>query len=382
MSCFIYKSLTIQINIFSTEAELIEKRLRYECRGLWGTIPDSKYTSSIKINTIDSLKNGFHSSDLIYVLDKHCLNSQFNYFILNIGDDISNLNLGIKIREWSIEKAIKAKSHVDKIELPIITYYCEDPDISHLAESMVVQLEAHGDSWYNNYSLIPFGMLTNRYSYDNLSGGYFERVSQSTHLQYCGVAPRDSESRQEALEEYYSRFYNRDSSMAVARSLPYRLFQTSTCSGLDHIIPVGWNITNANAFTNAVSIDDMANDFNSRNNTDELILYEHARWARWMISRGWSSASPDETIQYMDAGNLKQQLYIGRLHPCICDFSELDHLSNIMYDHYLEKGDTRFVDTPFKKKDFTKFDKSNIEQTADIIKTIWFTRQNDMDREL
>lgn len=47
---------------------------------------------------------------------------------------------------------------------------------------MVVQLEEHGDRWYNNYSLIPFGMLINRYSYDNLSGGYFEKAAQSAHL--------------------------------------------------------------------------------------------------------------------------------------------------------------------------------------------------------
>ena len=45
-----------------------------------------------------------------------------------------------------------------------------------------------------------------------------------------------------------------------------------------------------------------------------------------MISRGWVSATPEEAEAYCRAGNPRQQLYIGRMHPCITPYSKLEAL--------------------------------------------------------
>lgn len=391
LSCFIYTKLTINLNIFSPEAEKIESRLRFDCKGMWGKLPDSEYTSKININFSNDFDD-FNSDKLIAVLQSNsCFkDSDFNYYIINTGNDISNINLGIKLRELTISHIIKSDSKINKIDLPIITFKCEDPDYAHLTESMVVQMEEHGDSWYNNYSLIPFGRLTDRYSYDNLSGGYFEKMALSTHLQYYGVDPilntdENKILRADAIESYFSRCYNRDSSMAVALSMPYRLFQTTTYSGpghVDHIIPTGWNITNPFAYINSSSINEMATSFEKMCNLSSLVLYEHARWTRWIISRGWTYTSPEETIEYMTEGNPKHQLYISKQHSCICSMDELKELSKKMYEHYLCTSDQRFMDDKSGgPKDFTAIDTRNLKQTANIISIKWDRDNSRIERE-
>lgn len=375
MSCFCYTGLEISINVFAPNAKKIEEILHYKCKGMFEEeLPDSKETSSINIRFFELQKE----NKLIDLLEK---NNQlklyadiFDYFIINTKDDISNLNLGIRIREWSVTNSIKYGKKINKIELPIIAYYCEDPNIAHLSRSMVVQNESHGDSWYNNYNLIPFGLLTDRYSYDNLMGGYFENIALSTHYQYYGISTNiltSSDSKElelfsEAEDAYYSRCYNRDSSLAVALSIPYRLFQTVTSSGHDHIFPTGWNISNNDAFTDSAAIEEMAMAFLQHNNTDELQVYEHARWCRWILSRGWTKATPEMVIRYMDAGNIKHQLYIGKMHGCICSYEDQKNLSHKMYERHEQTGNKNYVTKTGQEIDFLSVDKKSIQHTAEI----------------
>ena len=78
----------------------------------------------------------------------------------------------------------------------------------------------------------------------------------------------------------------------------------------------------------------------------------------------------------MKYGNLKHQLYIAKLHGCICGLNELENFSNVLYNEakyscmsddqkkrYENIGE-RGVTTPF---DFKSTDISNIDATADII---------------
>lgn len=387
LSCFIYSKLTVNINIFSPHAKDIESRLRFTCKGMWGKISDAEYTSKINITPFDQFQD-FNSDQFLAELNKKSSfdESNFTYFIINTGSDISNLNLGIKMRELTISDIIRAGKKIHKVDLPIIAFKCEDPDYAHLSESMVVQMEEHGDSWYNNYALIPFGQLTNRYSFDQLSGGYLEQIAQSAHLQYWGVDPnsRTEETemlRSDAIEGYFSRCYNRDSSMAVALSIPYRLFQASTNTGLDHILPTGWSITNPFAYSDDLSVKEMADSFKANNNLRDLVLYEHARWVRWAISRGWICASPEETIAYMNSGNPKHQLYISKQHACLCSLDELTQLSEKLYMQYLTSGDGRFADKRGQKKNFTIIDEMNLKHTAEILSTAWFQeKQKDIEK--
>ncbi|MCI9487636.1 MAG: hypothetical protein HFI64_11880 [Lachnospiraceae bacterium] len=392
LGCFWYHGVTFSITVLSPAAEQIKDRLKFDCPGMSdilegmpsdadSRLPDADRISGIALSFKNIRSGSLYSSKLTDELDGLGETNSLFYFVINAKDDLSSLNLGIKVREWSIRNLVKSGSRINKTELPLIACHCEDSNIARLSESMVVQMEKFGDSWYNNYLLIPFGALRERYTWEELDGGYYGRVAQSVHLQHCGVDESDfTEKREEALKSYYAKCYNRDSSMAAALSLPYRLFQTYTDDS-DHIIPKGWNIPDENAYTNhseSGSADAMASAFEKSfhigENEKNLMLYEHARWVRWMIARGWCTANTQETIAYMEAGSPGHQLYIGRLHSCICAFDELDRRYDALHGEALYRTGSsafsRFAES--NKEFFTGIDRSSVKKTPKLLRAAWF----------
>ena len=47
-----------------------------------------------------------------------------------------------------------------------------------------------------------------------------------------------------------------------------------------------------------------------------------------MLSRGWVGATAEQAEAYYRAGNHCQQLYVGRMHPCITAYRKLEALEN------------------------------------------------------
>lgn len=404
LGCFYYANVTVSITVLSPKADLIDLRLRYDCPGIFDPkFPDDDNTSKIQMNNpelVDSLTSPA-LFDKIEMLNES--NNSFNYYVINAGDDISNMNLAVKIREWTIRKQIEKGNNPDRMSLPFISFYCKDPDIGHLSKQLIVQTIEHGNNWYNNYNLVPFGMLSDRYTWDAIDGGYYERLAQCTHLQYSGVyTSADKETIEKKLVDYFNRCYNRDSSMAVALSIPYRLFQTTVDSKTHHIIPAcGWNNMDTNVYNDLMKsskiLSEMASLFKKAisdniDNKKHLLFYEHSRWLRYAISRGWISADPEQVVNYMKAGNPKQQLYIARMHGCICSIEGLNLLAEQMSRNANKKNWKRFAaakepiivkltgskerayasNYTYTPKDFVATDKSNIEATADILQTKWF----------
>lgn len=422
MGCFHYSMITLKINIISPDADLIEKSLRLNCPDIFGDVSKIDGTSKVEIRTI-CVKN-LSSPEIFQKIE--LLNEQdndvYNYYVVNISSDIDNLNFAIKIREWNIRNIIKSGEEPQKNNLPVIAFYCQNTDIAHLSNHLIIQAIDSGNQWFNNYNLVPFGTLHDRYSWLKIDGGYLEKMAQSTHLQYSSVEiSAESEKKIEHLKDYFSRCYNRDSSMAVALSMPYRLFQTKTDTS-SHIVPC----ENYDHLSDA-SIQVLANSFNkaieSKENQEDLLRYEHSRWLRWAISRGWQSATPDEVLTYMAAGNPKQQLYVARMHGCITSLNNLNLLSEALKNYATQKADksnweryaserkpiysetdTRIIipendiesivtgekrtirksknididrkyilGYTYTPKDFIKIDKSNIKQTGDIITLAWFS---------
>ena len=184
--------------------------------------------------------------------------------------------------------------------------------------------------------------------------------------------------------------------MAVALSMPYRLFQTDV-NGTDHIL-ADIDLEDSAAEGAAALAEKFDSAMADLSRCDELkknlLLYEHSRWLRWAIARGWKKAVPEEVVRYMKAGNPKQQLYIARLHGCICALQELDELADAMcecadstsrsdwsrfaagrraisledYGKKRSSYDSYYIYTP---KDFADIDKMNIRDTGKIITTAW-----------
>ena len=383
LGCFNYSKLTLSINIIGPNSEKIDQQLRFECPGIYDQTPDSDSVSRVIINkpyVVDSI----HSSDALKAI-RECQNpvNAYNYYVVNIGNSAENLNFAIKLRALSIRNLVDSNQKPQNSSLPMITFYCPNSNIAHLSEHMVVQNVNSGDQWFNNYNVKPFGIISDRYAFEKLDGGYLEKVAQSTHLQYCRIVASDSRTlKLEKLKDYFSWSYNRDSSMAVALSMPYRLFQTREDTN-GHIISSDLNITPDLAPSD---IEELAETFtaNCSSCQQSLLMYEHSRWIRWVLSRGWESASAEQVLNYMRAGNPKHQLHIAKLHGCVCGLNELQDFSNALYNEAkysnmatgqkkryanVEKAD---IITPF---DFKVTDDSNIKATAEIITTALYPEE-------
>ena len=376
LGCFHYKKLTLSINIIGPNAREIEQQLRFQCPGIYGKFPDSDAVSKVIINKPYEV-NSINSSDTINAI-RDCQNSisAYNYYVVDVGNSAENLNFAIKLRELSIRDLISSNQKLQNSSLPIITFYCPDTNIAHLSDHMVIQNVDSGNQWFNNYNVKPFGIINDRYSFENLDGGYLEKVAQSTHLQYSHTNVSDSSTQKfENLKDYFSRSYNRDSSMAVALSMPYRLFQTEI-DDTSHIISLDSEIV---PYLTPNDVKEIAARFTScrLSNLDNLLIYEHSRWIRWALSRGWAAASPDQVLNYMDAGNPKHQLYIAKLHGCICSLNELANFSKVLYGvsqcSNIISQIKRYanIEEPGKVTplDFKTSDVSNINATAEIITT-------------
>ena len=383
LGCFNYSKLTFSISIIGPDAAKIDQRLRYDCPGIYGKTADSDSISKVIINkpyVVDSI----HSSDALKAI-RECQNpvNAYNYYVINVGSSAENLNFAIKLRALSIRNLVNSNQKPQNSSLPMITFYCPSLNIAHLSEHMVVQSVDSGDQWFNNYNVKPFGIINDRYSFEKLDGGYLEKVAQSTHLQYCRIAISDSRTlKLEKLKDYFSWSYNRDSSMAVALSMPYRLFQVEANTN-GHIISSDLSTTPALAPSD---IEEMAKAFTSNYSSckQSLLMYEHSRWMRWVLSRGWEPASSDQVLNYMRAGNPKHQLHIAKLHGCICGLDELKDFSRALCNEaefsnmptaqkkrYANVGEAGII-TPF---DFKATDDSNIASTTEIITTALYPEE-------
>ena len=106
---------------------------------------------------------------------------------------------------------------------------------------------------------------------------------------------------------------------------------------------------------------------------EELIAvseWEHARWTRWMLSRGWMPATVKEAVFAYRSGNTRQQLFVARLHPCICSFADLLTLAKEL------REEAKYEKEPLDK-DFVKYDVRNVFNTKQIMQLQWFTSMSE-----
>ncbi|MCD8022961.1 MAG: hypothetical protein LUF30_08340 [Lachnospiraceae bacterium] len=380
------------ITLIAPDADEIEDEIKCICPHMDNAKRSSPFFNGNEFSDIpqmDFLPLKYNSASLMNKI-KEILRVGPSYFSIDIGSDLDNLNLAIRLREETVRIRINGNGtdndeNTGVKELPVITFRCQDPDISMLSRSTVVLSEAAGMAWYNNYNLIPFGSLMEIYGWDSLTDSVLEKISLNAHLQYyldANNAARDENAsiRVQAITEYYVRTYNRDSSMALAMSLPYRICQFRY-KNMGPIFPAGWDISDRDAFFSEASRDQIAAVIGNRPETDDIprddnhynpihtdseyaetlrmAEWEHERWNRYMISRGWSQADTDKVKKYYDMGNRRQQLFAGKLHPCITEYGKLQKVES---DLRKKTG---------MKRNFRDSDIKSIQNTVPLIKMMW-----------
>ena len=147
--------------------------------------------------------------------------------------------------------------------------------------------------------------------------------------------------------------------------MPYRVFQFHDHAD-NQVIPVAWDICQSTEFSSVHKLKALSKQLwkfsneTSRTEQEQSIAeWEHARWVKWMISRGWMPATIDEAVFAIENGNPHQQLFIAKLHPCICSYKDLKVLQNAL----LARCNM--------KKDFFTYDLLNIQDTNKLLALEW-----------
>ena len=358
-----------RITILADNGKIFESSIKSKCPGIADGNLEIK---NIDFPSIKGINVDYHSPALYQELNTLLNLTQYNYFAIATESDEENLSLAIKVRELLIRNFISNKKSQDLIFSPPVAFLCRNDNLSWISKELIVEEEEEGDRWFNTWNLIPFGEISNRYSFNNITGGTFEKLARCIHYQYNGVSPEEiyapdsnehTEKWKKATRDYYLRQYNQDSSYSSALSMPYRIFQFQDQQG-NQIIPSAWNIRETTVFSSVNHLMELSKrlwHFKSITVNQELAIaeWEHARWVKWMVSRGWMPANIDEVVFAIEQGNPRQQLFVAKLHPCICSYNDLKILQNALL--------TRCN----MKKDFFTYDLLNIRDTQKLLALEW-----------
>lgn len=281
------------------------------------------------------------------------------YFAVALSQyNLNNLNVAITVRETVLRHQIQ-NNKLDK-EIPV-AFYCPDPDLSFLSARSIVLGEEYKNSptQFNTYALIPFGSRL-RFTYRNLMSNIFSRLSLAIHLNYCGVTgDTTSDEVEDCYASYAKKTYNRQSSLAVAISIPYRLFNYSQLFETD-VFDNDWEITDENAIFSESKLKALAEKINilkDDSRTKKLYQLEHTRWISYMtLGKGWIPVTLEEVKRCINAGNSRQQCFASNQHPCLTEWKHLEKLSREI---------SKLLG---RAKDFQKSDITSILSTTEIMK--------------
>lgn len=392
MTTFRNRQITSKITVLAPDAEGMIERLMQHCPAMAdsGKQPNARSDDPLTRDFphIRAISCGYESKKFRSEM-ADLLASRNLYIAVDAGSDLQNMELATSLRECAIRSAVQSGS-IRSDSMPVITFRCLDTDIASLSRRSVVLNETWGVLWYNNYNLIPFGVAGDLYSWDALTQDLVEELSLDIHMVYCGIDSNEDRSSAQwaaARNSYLQRSYNRDSSIAVALSLGYRLYQCNYDNS-GPVLPRFWDISDRDAIFSDQGLKWLSQKLDKKPQNDEpgswsdasgnshitvlpgsnraenlaLAEWEHDRWNRFMISRGWMSATIGQMRTYMAAGNRRQQLYIGRLHPFICPFEDLAALEK-------ELGKT-----------IREYDIQNIRRTGPILTRQWTQPQRLLER--
>lgn len=308
------------------------------------------------------------------------------YYVVDLATDLDGINLATQIRELSVKKALHQRDLKNYTsDETVVAVRCQSRNYANLLTQLIIPKEEEYDNrWFNDYKIIPFGTMSDIYSWDELVGGTIEFMSECIHYQYCTPANEDTDYDTPApadyIWSYHRRLYNRMSSYSAAMALPYRLFEAGV------ILP-GWIFKNKNSYWGQNNRDELANKMDNALNPyilDDLGKWEHSRWCCYLYSTGWLPATPEETKHYMNNGVTRHSLQIAKLHPCLCSWDDLISLYSTLHEAYIGTEDNfgkQIRNEKFQKfssddeEAFQELDTENIQQTGNMLRARPLPRQ-------
>lgn len=260
---------------------------------------------------------------------RHCPDS--NYVIVSEATDHETIEAGIFLRRLLYRADNTFRN------CPPIFCCIKDPSKSKLVKNLATA-EANPKKKMS-YHLTPFGSLTEIYDYKRLVGSDLEGIAKNVHLAYEEIFSDGELNVNEALKRYNAFEVNKRSNRASALHIKYKL----NLLGLDYT-----------SDENAEPVDFLS--FCNEDTLEQFAISEHNRWAAFLESEGWITASEEEVDAYRASGISKgrHNCPLLKMHPYICEYEKLKALS-----------------MDLEGKDTTVYDKELILRIPDILADKW-----------
>lgn len=312
--------------------------------------PEMMSSESIQFKEMD-----VETSEFVAFLRAH---RQIGYVICTLGDDRLNLRTAMDIRGVSYE----VKPFGTEKKPPAIHVLLNDEFMAETAKELTFaaktfETDKEGERKKVprriNYELKPFGELKDFYTLKNICASPLEGAGLAVDYHYYKIAKKDEiaaneKKKQEGkkydevimlgedkfYEQNYNQFnYNRDSSIACALHIKYRLYQfLEEMNYLEYIAKVDW-VKGLDKDTKT-AIEKYLNSDEGKEAVEELAILEHKRWNAYMRSEGWKTADAKTAGWNAEDKLADHRNFAAKLHCNLVEWENLDEYTQ-EYDRVL-----------------------------------------------
>lgn len=360
------QSFPFSLTVVGEKADLLEESFLSDCPGIADPPEESALDTPVFVK-MDPQSRRFqsllaaHPGRERFLEDEQLANrlQSANYLVVYTEDENRSLSQAMYLREWYL------KTDPSFSRLPFIAVYCEKRERAEQLRTLTAGAESAGFGWHNNYLIEAFGREDQLFSYDALVRNRLEQRAMAAHFAYYTFTNREDRFRAE--HDYFSRNYNRDSSLMNALALPYRLFSA------------GIAFSDWHDYAEGISQERLATQFDEwleekdralSEDIEKLVMYEHGRWNRSMFSRGWLPATMGQMLAYIQRGNNRHQLYIAKLHPFLYSWDRLGDAgpspTGIQKEY---SAIMRQVRPDREPSDIRGIDRENVRRTAELVRS-------------
>lgn len=314
--CGQMNNYALEINVFDKNVDLITgKNMAQE--ELFAACPELKLPEyQIHFYSSDATCDEFES-----MVAQNCMDT--NYVVLTMKDDDLNIETAIRLRALFLRS--------DKV--PVIN--------ARVRNDVKLKNISTSSEYLKKRQIFAFGSTEELFDIDALVNSKLEKMALMVHLYYYGVLHLESTHPDYvyAKQQFEIKEYNRNSSMANALHIQYKLFDCG--------------ISSADLFQSHIADADAL---------ERLAKLEHRRWNAFTRSIGYCTVSCGRVEKYFDVNDKKSYINeLAMLHPCLVSWEELVSVSDFVNTIYEPNKS-------FEKKDFQELDRRVVAAIPDIIR--------------
>lgn len=330
--CGQLENYALEINVFDKNVDPITRK-NMAREELFAACPELNLPEyNIRFYNSDATCHEFES-----MVVQNCADT--TYVVLAMKDDDLNIETAIRLRGLFLRS--------DEVchATPVIN--------ARVRNDVKLKNLSSNSAYLQKRQIFTFGSVEELFDIDVLMNSELERIAFMVHLHYYGVLhlEENHEDYVGAVAALEAKEYNRNSSMANALHIQYKLFDCGLLSAEQQELT-----------------DDLAAEFQRYIAQPEVLervaKLEHRRWNAFTRSLGYSTVSMATVKKYYDVNDKKSYINeLAMLHPCLVPWDALDGLSRFMNEIYKTNPD-------FSQEDFQEDDRRVVQAIPNIISRV------------